>query len=89
MKSLSNKVYSIMETFDDLYRAGKFNEADKLLAEVDIEAESSYTLVAYMVVSSWAEDKLNNRDVLLKKVRAKFERDIPDRVEGLMKGFEK
>ncbi len=56
----------------DLLLAGRFKDVDKILGEVDVERLGSTALVAFVVVSNWARDRLPSRPALLDRTEKRL-----------------
>lgn len=63
-------LYLLFERFDDMFLAGRFDEADKLCAAVDLSGLSAAVAFGFVAITAAASDKLPGRPQLLARVRA-------------------
>ncbi len=73
---------------DNKFHEGKFKEVDDELLTVDIEGSSTKVLIAWLIITFAVKSKLSNRSILFSRIKEKFLRDEPDKVEGLLQGLE-
>lgn len=78
----------VFENLDDLFRAGKFDEADKILNVVDLNQLDTNLLSGFMSATYPARDKLISRPDFMKRVRVKLTELVPKRVDAIMKGLD-
>ena len=74
--------------FDSLFLAGKFEEADKLLATAPLQSFDSKLVFGLLALTLQAKDKLPSRPEFVTKARKRLQELVPDRVDALMKGLE-
>ena len=91
--SLNAFIDKVFEEFDDLYRNGQFDEADRRLVNVNVDALDSYGIVTYLNVAFWPEAAegriLPSRLPLIERSIRRL-RDLgmtEDVIESLVKGF--
>ena len=72
----------IFDFVDEAFLAGEFDEIDNILLLIDKVEEKDILLMAWVVTSFWAKDKLKNRPDFFARVKYKF-RDDPNRNELL------
>lgn len=84
----SNKIDDAMDVafgnFDDLFRAGKFDEADKALDLIDLDKLDIQLMSGVMACTLPAKDKLLRRPAIIEKIRTRLTELVPKRVERLM-----
>ncbi|TFH46695.1 MAG: hypothetical protein E4H01_09535 [Lysobacterales bacterium] len=83
-----DKLDEIFNKVDDLFLAGKFEEADALLSAVDPREIGETLTIGWLTITFAARDRLQNRDALVARARAYFEAEIPEAAAALLKGLE-
>lgn len=80
----------LYSTIDALLRAGKFAAVDEmlLLATLDADQLSVTLLLGYLSITLAARDELTERSPLAVRIRARLEREEPERVATLLAGIE-
>lgn len=73
---------------DALLRADSFTHVDELLGTVDTSALSVVHLLAFVSITYAPRDCLSARAGFVARVRQRFAKVEPDRVEELLAGFE-
>lgn len=80
-----DEIYNMV---DDLFLAGNFDEVDNLLPNVDPGNLGITLTIGWLTVTSWAADKLKNRNDLVRRARNFFEKEAPGDVEALLHGLD-
>jgi hypothetical protein len=78
----------VFQEFDELFIAGKFDEANEMLGTIDLLRLDIQLISGVMASTCVAKDKLPGRKLFVEKARKRFTELVPDRVEGLMRGME-
>ena len=68
------KLDELFDLFDDMFRADRFEDADKEIEKVDIAASSVTWLLGVLTATIAARTKLKNRPAFFQKVKEEFER---------------
>ncbi len=79
--------YLILENIDNLFLAGRFEEADTCLRVVDTTRLGTYTISSFLTFTKVAEDRLPSRADFVRRAEERYREIAPDRVERLMKGL--
>ncbi len=72
----------IFDTFNDLFWANNFEQADKILSEVE-DYSSIDLIIGYLVASLPAKDKLPNRRQMLQTAQKRFPDPRGELFQGL------
>lgn len=80
-------IMTIFNLVDAQLSAGLFVEVEFGLAAVDIEATSTVVLLAWLSITHAAKEHLPGRAAFAQAVKAKLERDEPERAEELLRGL--
>ena len=81
-------VYRILEYFDELCWAGKFEEIGQILDQVDCQKFTSFALVGFLSASFPAKNELGEaRKRFVQRVESHFLATQGERTEALMHGL--
>ena len=72
-------IYSIMSTFDEVYRGGRFDDAQNELVSVDFSRLSAEVALTVAIVSWWARHKTGVHRQVVAAVEKKMLETIPQR----------
>lgn len=84
-----NKALNYIFSFiDDLFLAGKFNECDVILEDMDLNYITPTNAIGILAITLVAKGKLKNRKAYFESVKSWLELIEPDRAKKLLKGLE-
>ena len=90
-ENLHKRLDAIFDTIDDLCLAGKFDEVDNVLKNVDIQNEPTTLLIGYLTITLMAHkgNKLNCRTLFYDKVEEELRRrgETEKRIKNLLVGL--
>lgn len=75
----------LFDTFDDLFMDGEFEKADELLPTIEVEKLDTNLLVALLVITYPAKEKLSNRPAVVERVKERLYEIAPDRARELLR----
>jgi hypothetical protein len=77
----------VFDNVDDLLRAGSFSACDDLLTVVDVDQLSTWSIVAFLVVTNAAKWLLQTRSAFCERARHRVEALAPARAHRLLSGL--
>ncbi len=77
----------VFNNCDNLLIAGKFDEINTLLDQVDTDRMNIELMVGLLAATLPAKDKLSARKHYYEKVKVRLTELVPDRVDRIMKGL--
>ena len=78
---------AVLKTFDDLFLAGKFDEANSFLMEIDVNRLSVSLMVGILTATLPAKTQLPSRPTFVATIEAALRQIEPQRVERLLIGL--
>jgi len=78
----------LMQNFDDLFHANQFKQANSLLRHVDLQRLDVDTMVGLLAATLPARQELSQRERIVERVRSRLERQVPERLDGLLRGLD-
>ncbi len=84
---VNTAIDSLCSRVDDLLLAGEFSQADEVLSAVDEARIDSNVMVALLVVTRAAKDKLGQRKHLVDRIEDALRSKMPSRVDELLAGL--
>jgi len=73
---------------DTLLFDGRYEEADEVLSDVNVNVEPIVILVGYLTITFEWRDVLLERTPLMHAIRARVENELPERAEGILGGLD-
>ena len=80
--------YLIIANGDSMCRAGRFEEYDELLKEIDVSELTVHIMLGLLTVSHWARSKFVSRRGFYKRVEAEIIKREGKVEEGLLYGLD-
>lgn len=84
---MDEAIDALLERFDGLLLAGRFDLCDELLAEADPAGLGPHLIVAVLSATLRAAPNLREREAFAHRARAHLERVEPGRVGRLLRGL--
>lgn len=78
----------LLSSFNLEFAFGNFDRVNSILEDLDIDRLNTVLLVAILAITYSVRDELFSRRYFLKRVRRKFEKTEPHRVDRLLKNYE-
>lgn len=84
---MDEAIDALLERFDDLLLAGRFDLCDELLAKADPVSLGPHLIVSVLSATLRAAPNLREREAFVHRARAHLERVEPGRVGRLLRGL--
>jgi len=82
-----DKMDFLFDHMDNLYWAGKFEEAEAYANGLDLTGLSTTLLVSVLSITLCVKDKFKDRAGLVLRVESRLRELVPDRVNGITEGL--
>ncbi len=86
--NVDQRLDEIYEELDVLLFAGKYEEADEILSDVNVNVEPLEILVGYLSITFMSRERLLARQPLMHAIRERVEHEVPERAQGILGGLD-